>query len=194
MGLSKSGETKIIGITGAARAVGTTSFAFALAEYLRAIGQYKVALVEMNSHQDFRKICTTLKKAKMEEDHSFSNGRITFYAEMSKFGISKIFNEDYDYIIIDYGHKFHNIESFLRCSYKIVCASTYPWKLPEYQQLLTHIEEIKGSDKWLHVISGDEKIYKNIQRKYNIATVRMPYIQDIEKIDGISVEFFQKII
>lgn len=185
-------NSKTIGIFSAKSGEGTTTMALALSAYLSGVKREKTAVVQINDETDFTEIS---KMYYGIEKTRFKLFGVDYFLIPEISELSYIINGAYDYVIIDFGRDFDfYVSEILRCSMKIVMGSVNLWRYGDYDLLCRKLAKIKGSDKWLHIVSGDEDDIREHARRTNIAVMQRADIQNPFVMENRQLSFFQKIL
>lgn len=182
---------EVIGIIGTGRGVGVTHFTVMTAGYLGGVLRKRCAVLEWNSHGDFRnmrKLCA-MKKAKAE----FFQILEAYYYERA--GIDTLLlckKSGYQAVLVDYGTvKEGNLEEFLRCDRQFVLGSLSEWQLEAF---LEFEEKGKNAEKsWKTLVSfGSEEARKNAEKRLKIPIHRIPVSVDVFTVTGEIIGFYQQ--
>ncbi len=185
-------KSQTIGIISGKKGEGVTTMSIAMATYLSGVKMKKAAIVEFCGNGDIKKIAKTYFAC---EKDKFSIFNVDYYSVKNKEKLSLIYNEDYEFIIVDFGSFYKkNIGEFIRCQIKIVMGSVNIWRFQEYLEVCQFIKEIPGSKKWLHILSGDELDIKSCLKGKAITGVNRISINDPYVVENKHVEFFQSMI
>lgn len=148
----KGKRREVIGLIGTHHGVGVTHTGLMLAFCLGEELGKKTALVECNHHHDFSLIQNAYEWNR-EDKNSFSFHQITCYKDLPIESLGKIFGDDYECIIIDFGTDFTIIrEEFIRCGIKIVVGGRSEWDRQKLIHFAAASKEIQGSSTWLYFI------------------------------------------
>ena len=157
-----------IGIYGTGPGAGVTYYVLQQGIIEKRKGQ-KVALVELNDHNDFGKLklndnrINNNQKNRVQSNHerifgtgesiyTFSLNGIDYYPGCNTSTLLMIQNMNYDKIIVDFGCCFEECrEEFLRCQEKRVILNADIWHMEETIHLLEQIREEHGSRKWKYL-------------------------------------------
>lgn len=181
--------TKMIGITGAQDGVGVTHFSIALANYAANVLQKKVVYLSL---EDKNEIATMLTQNQPE--YEFMNVRYCSY--VTSIRISELWNEGYDYMILDFGQDYdrHRAE-FLRCEKKMILGSLIPWKRSYFCRMMEKIKMETHYKTWdYYALFGIKEDKKEFKIDYGIPLRTLPFIEDPFQIKKETYAFFQEAV
>lgn len=121
---------EMIGFVGTQKRIGTTHNAIACAKFLQKKG-FRVAIIENKTNSgSFNEIKDVYEEEiKIEENH-FNFSQIDFYPMFDLDNLYLILNNNYNFIIIDYGEYTDSIAmEFSKCAVPIIIAGSKPWEL-----------------------------------------------------------------
>lgn len=189
---------KTIGIIGCGSGTGVTHLSIMLGNYLGSKEKKRIAIVEFNYHNEFeeiQKFYTGIEDPKIL-GNKFKIANTTYYKSVSKNQLPEILNEEYEYIIYDFGSDYaENENEFLRCGEKIVVGILSEWKHTQYEYFLdkTKEERLKGNWEYLSIFGGTN-VKDSINQKYRIEIKQIPHEPDAFTIHGCNFEFFKELI
>lgn len=195
-GLLDNNQKTIIGVVGTHRSAGVTHLCIMLATYISDILGKRTAVLECNQHSDFAYIQQAyegnLKKAKCKE---FIIYNVMYYKCVNEKEIADIMNDNYDYIIIDFGSDLDQYSNeFLRCNSKLIVGSLCDWKRHKFYSFLRKAENMNGYLKWQYLmLFGEKEEIKEVQHDLNIMVNSIPYEPDPFRISKVIMNLFQKI-
>lgn len=169
-----------------------------LGNYLGSKEKKKTAVVEFNKHNEFgeiQKFCTGSSDIG-NLGKKFKIANTTYYKNVSESMLLEILNEDYEYIIYDFGTDYtENQNEFLRCSKKIVVGSLSEWKQTQYGIFLDSTTEERKKGNWEFLeLFGNEYVIDGLKRKYKIEIKQIPFEPDAFIIHGCNFEFFNQLL
>ena len=165
----------------------------AMATYLLGIKGGKTAIVEVGNGEDFEAAEKLYFGQSGKERFSLLGIDYCFCGDMS--GIGWLYNEGYEYMVIDFGADYRKYEAeVLRCSLKLVMGSVNLWRYGDYLELCSYIKKFPGSDRWLHIVSGDLKDIKAHLKKESLIGMERVMIGSPYIIENNHLDFFQKIL
>ncbi|SFR62714.1 hypothetical protein [Anaeromicropila populeti] len=173
---------KVIGVTGTHRGAGVTLFSVNMAVFLSQVCGLKIAVVEVNKHNDFLKIQMELSKDEKVKvtDEYFLFHSICFYKNVSQKSLPSLFNENYDSFILDLGSMETLLkDEFLRCNQKIVMCNLVEWKRDNLEHFMEAFKEIQEKKGWNFMVnlSGKEIVHELILEK-GVLLQPVPVITD----------------
>lgn len=199
-----------IGVIGISRGIGTTTWAFNLANYLNSITNITASLIETNNHHDIEDIgkITEYEGYGIENLPNAKEVRIKgidcFY-DLSKIG--DITAKDYNFYIYDYGCIDENNEvtfsTFLNKDVKFIVAGTKPWEQKYLLEAFKRIGEINKENLYfiynftkdsernnIKKQMGDFNIYFNEYQPDFLEQKSESYLNNILErfISGVSIE------
>lgn len=136
-----------IGVVGASRGIGTTTFAINLLHFLSDISNLKPCLIEVNNHNDLQELSNqeTINGMGVINQPSISEisiGGMDIYTDLSKIG--EIKTQNYEQYIYDFGSIDEldgtSVASFLNKDIKFVICGSKPW---EYKHLVKAFSKFK---------------------------------------------------
>lgn len=149
----ESGKT-VIGLAGTHAGAGVTHMGIILAAFLRNTCKKKTALIEMSGKHDFDFLqCEVLRDhAQYDSGDPFFIENICFYRSIEEKKLVEVLNQDFDYIILDFGTCLQKYKyEFLRCDQKLVMCSMSPWKRGYLEKFLQNWEGEAGSEEWKYL-------------------------------------------
>jgi hypothetical protein len=184
---------EIIGIIGTGRGVGVTHFAVMTAGYLGGVLRKRCAVLEWNSHGDFR----NLRKLCAEEQARAGGFKILEGDYYERAGIDTLLlckKSGYQAVIVDYGTvKEGNLEEFLRCDRQFVLGSFSEWQLEAFLEF--EGKGKKAEKSWKTLVSfGSEEARRNAEKKLHIPIARIPVSVDVFAVTGEIIEFYQRLL
>lgn len=194
-GLKGQDNKKVIGLVGTHPGVGVTHTGIMLTCFIRSVLGGRTAFLEMNAHKDFSRI-EKMCLGKREEMNKFCLKKVTYYKQVNQKEITDIMNEDYDYIVIDFGSELNNNKmEFLRCDKKFVISSITDWKRDSLSQFIQTNRITKGHDAWIYLfIFGQNKDITCIKREEKIKAKIIGYEPNPYVVSNEIISLFHSII
>ncbi|MEE1516871.1 MAG: hypothetical protein UF228_04665 [Lachnospiraceae bacterium] len=186
--LRQKNKTISIGIIGTVKGCGVTNMVVAIANYLSGITGKDVGVYEYNGSRTFAKMNEYLDDVNIAKH----NG-CTFYPKGSV-KLSSLYDNKFDFVIIDFGAERLNLNEFNRCNYKIVMGSLEPWNLNLYSESDNIINVARDNKDWSMVFNGDRKTLKKFQKEMGMNIIKRPFIDNPFIIDLSLVEFFEDLL
>ncbi len=182
---------EIIGIIGTGRGVGVTHFTVMTAGYLGGVLRKRCAVLEWNSHGDFRK----MRKLCAKEQFQAGGFRILEADYYERAGINTLLlckKSGYQAVIVDYGTvREGNLKEFLRCDRQFVLGSLSEWQMETFLEF--ERKGKKAEKSWKTLVSfGSEEARKNAEKRLNIPISRIPVSVDVFAVTGEIIGFYQK--
>ena len=153
-----------IALLGIKPGVGVTHMAIIIAEFLKEKTGAKVAVIERNHHGDIERLGNTI--------YGFSETKFTFrgvdYYQMNKAEESLWKSEqDYDYLILDFGtQKKKNLKELEQCEKKVIIGTLSLWEWQEYLRAAEYYKENIKEETIRYVVSlGNEKLVSKIEKR-----------------------------
>lgn len=191
-------KREVIGIISPESGCGCTYFTILLANYLSSIKGNKVCVGECNKSRAFEKLEQTYEGGEEIDTRtrSFRIFKAKYYKNINQEEMPDLLNEPYDYMIIDFGSEYElKKEEFKRCKRKFIIGSFCEWKLSSYTQFLKATSEETGREHWeFFSIMGDEKLRKELEKKYRIRIHPVPFEESAFSIDKKNLSFFKYIL
>ncbi|MFQ9933083.1 MAG: hypothetical protein ACLRVQ_01455 [Lachnospiraceae bacterium] len=190
--LSVSG-LKTIAIISGKEGEGVTTMAAAMASYISGIKRQRTAVVETGKGEAFKAMVHTLYGDK--EMTYFKLFDIDYYYMNHMADLGLICHKEYNYVIVDFGADYKRYEKeLLRCTAKVVMGSVNPWRYENYLEVCSYINKLPGSDRWLHIISGDMEDIKTHLRTKSVTGIKRIPIDNPYIIENGQLDFFEKIL
>ncbi|WP_312432127.1 hypothetical protein [Lacrimispora sp.] len=193
--LSRSGKKpvnqEIIGIIGTGRGVGVTHFTVMTAGYLGGVLRKRCAVLEWNSHGDFR----NMRKLCAKEQSQSGGFHILEADYYERAGIDTLIlckKSGYQAVIVDYGTvREGTLEEFLRCDRQFVLGSLSEWQMETFLEF--ERKGKKAEKSWKTLVSfGSEEARKNVEKRLNIPISRIPVSVDVFAVTGEIIGFYQQ--
>lgn len=193
--LSRSGKMpvnqEIIGIIGTGRGVGVTHFTVMTAGYLGGVLRKRCAVLEWNSHGDFR----NMRKLCVKEQSQAGCFHILEADYYERAGIDTLLlckKSGYQAEIVDYGTvRDGNLEEFLRCDRQFVLGSLSEWQMETFLEF--ERKGKKAEKSWKTLVSfGSEEARKNVEKRLNTPIYRIPVSVDVFAVTGEIIGFYQQ--
>ncbi len=176
-GLGEQSSRKMIGLIGTHSGVGVTHTGLLIAGFLGNVLGRKTALVEMNTHKDFEQIEEAYYGKGEMTSRLFKMKHVFYYKNVKQWETTDILNEDYEYIIFDFGSDMKKSQDeFLRCDKKIVISSLSDWKRKYLVQFIQSNQDIKGYSSWMYLfIFGQKRDLLDLKREVKVRAKLMGY-------------------
>ncbi|GLC83246.1 hypothetical protein [Lacrimispora brassicae] len=182
---------EIIGIIGTGRGVGVTHFTVMTAGYLGGVLRKKCAVLEWNSHGDFR----NMRKLCGKERAQAGCYQILEADYYERAGIDTLLlckKSGYQAVIVDYGAvKEGNLEEFLRCDRQFVLGSLSEWQMEAFLEFEGKGKKVEKGWKTL-VSFGSEEARRNAEKRLKIPISRIPVSVDAFAVTGEVIGFYQQ--
>lgn len=190
---SKSKRRIIIGIIGTHKGAGVTYFGLLFASYIKKILGSSVAFLEFGSKDDLSYIQEEYDGFK-ENDEFIAEG-IGFYRRVNMHNISDIFNESYDYFILDLGIGLKYKEEYQRCDLNCIVGNLTYWKKHYFIEFIKEAAAIKGNERWKYFISyGEKRAVSHLSSELKKPIYIIPYVSNPFIINMEVVELLQNIL
>lgn len=179
---SREPDWRTVGIIGAGRSVGVTHLAIWLANYLTGVKGQRTAVLEWNTHGDFRRLGD---RRILEVD---------YYGEADAPVLAQCLNGKYQCIITDFGEITEaGIVECTRCDRKIVTGSASPWQMDAFMEAL---ERGKHLDKsWQYAAAfGSGKTRNMMERRWHTPILEIPPSADAFTVTRADMDFFGKLL
>lgn len=182
---------EVIGIIGTGRGVGVTHYTVMTAGYLGGVLGKRCAVLEWNSHGDFR----NMRKLCAEEKAQAEFCRILEADYYERAGIDTLLlckKSGYQAVIVDYGTvKEGNLEEFLRCDRQFVLGSFSEWQIEAFLEF--EGKRKKAEKSWKTLVSfGSEEARRNAEKRLKIPIFRIPVSVDAFAVTGEIIGFYQQ--
>lgn len=180
-------RTKMIGVTGVAAGVGATHFSIALANYVANVLQQKVVYISFEEKSEVSNMILS-----KQQEYEFMN--VCYCSCATAIRISELWNEGYDYMILDFGKDFPTYRAeFLRCEKKVVLGSLILWKKAYFDQRMETLKKEMHYETWdYYALFGIKEDKKEFKIDYGISIRTFPYIEDPFQIKKETYAFFQE--
>ncbi|HCD46544.1 MAG TPA: hypothetical protein DEQ64_23030 [Lachnoclostridium sp.] len=180
-----------IGIIGTGRGVGVTHFTVMTAGYLGGVLRKRCAVLEWNSHGDFRNLRKLCAKEKAQAG-CFKVLEADYYERAGIDTLLLCKKSGYQAVIVDYGTvKEGNLEEFLRCDRQFVLGSLSEWQLEAFLEF--ERKGKKAEKSWKTLVSfGSEEARRNGEKRLNIPIARIPVSVDVFAVTGDTIGFYQQ--
>ena len=171
---------EIIGIIGTGRGMGVTHFTVMTAGYLGGVLRKRCAVLEWNSHGDFR----NMRKLCAKEQSQAGCFHILEADYYERAGIDTLLlckKSGYQAVIVDYGTvREGNLEEFLS-----------EWQMETFLEF--EKKGKKAEKSWKTLVSfGSEEARKNAEKRLNIPIFRIPVSVDVFAVTGETIGFYQQ--
>ena len=183
-----------IGLLGVNRGVGVTYTGMLLASYFAIEKRMKTAFLECNDHMDF----ALLREAyewNNENESSYRLGRTTYFEQIAFGRIPEILGDNYDCFILDFGTDYSDaMDEFIRCGNKIIIGDNAIWNQIRMVSFLKDMENIKGSNRWLHMIPyAKDSLIKRMSIETKRSFSKIPYEADPMSLSKDTHKVFQSL-
>lgn len=139
-------QSRIIGVCGIDRGVGTTSLAIALANMASCLGWHTVILIEVGSQHTFSKIRKYYESEILTKDASFRYDRVEYMSNVSVMEVLKITKRKHTFVVLDCGSEPETYSPYLSlCTKKFLLCSLLPWKIKIVEWMLANVV---GNQDW----------------------------------------------
>lgn len=194
----KRTDKVVIGIVGTHTGVGVTHTGIMLSNYLSEHKSVKTAYLEMNEEDDFKHLLYAYERCTeetMEQNH-FHINHTTYYKNVRDSELVTIFNEDFEYLILDFGTEFNkNRSEFLRCDIKLVIGSLTEWKRHELFEFVEENSEMPGFVHWKYlIVFGQKRDLRIASHELHTKLEWIGFEPDPYVLSKESIKVFQKII
>lgn len=178
-------HTKMIGIVGTHPGVGVTHTGLMIAHYLGGILGEKTAFIEYNSSGDMSRLRNTYQWSK-EDTSCFTFYHTTCYENVSKDKLFSVLHEGYQWVIIDFGTAWEDIQDELgQCYLKLVIGSGAAWHQQKLIQLAQKYPSLINAEDWKILMPYSKRdIRKRVKEAMGISKdiVEVPF--DINPLDS----------
>ncbi len=170
---------EIIGLVGTRAGIGVTYTGMLLAFYLGNELGRRTAFVEYCNHKDMELIQRVYEWSD-EDGISFHFRNITCYKNVNSKQLADIQGENYEYIIIDFGSDFVDIqEEFLRCSLKAVIAGHSEWDILKLLSFFGSHEMLRCSETWNYLIPlAEDRLVTRLKKETHHRIWAIPYTEE----------------
>ncbi len=179
-----------IGVMGTHPGVGVTHTAVMLCQYLSKYKRFRTAYLELNQNDEISYLHEPMTK------EQFQISRITFCRNVALEELIALYNQDYEYYILDLGIDFsQNQEEFLRCDIKILIGSLTEWKRHYTFGCINHKRYLPGFEHWVHLINlGQAKDIKIASSQLGIRIDGIGYEPDPFVLNQYTKKLFEKLL
>lgn len=193
--VKQSIRREVIGLIGTHHGVGVTHTGLMLAFYLGEELGKKTAFVECNSHHDFRYIQRAYDWNRGDET-CFSFHQITCYPDMDTEKLGRVFSNDYECIILDFGTDFiSNKEELLRCSRKFIICGRSEWDRYKLLRFSERLNDIQGSHAWTYgVPQANKQAVLKIKSEVKGRVYALPSLEEPTRLSNQSIRLFQEML
>lgn len=188
--MKKLKEKISIGIIGTGQGCGATHLAIALANYLQSGLGKKTALIELSGQCDLKNMIQRECRGKQKLLG------VDYFTDIYVGKIPEIMNSGYEAFVLDLGANYDAArEEFLRCDRKIVIGSISPWKVFAYEHFIKNVIASENCELWeFLVLYANRKDKKQIQKRYGMHMLSVPWIENPFYLKKEDMIFIQKII
>lgn len=183
-----------IGVYGLSRGTGTTHSAVLLSVYLKKTYQCRVALLEMNGRDDLRFLESEYFGDDISEcvQEHFTIQGVDFWKNIGEETALSLFNQGYDYLVLDLGSGERSRKELLRCEEKLVIGNGAPWNREEWERWFQSNVRTGRQDNWhyLNALGGECTVCR-AEGGGKIAA--MPYSGDCLTLTEIETECFNRL-
>ncbi len=189
-----AGKPRIIGVTGAGRAVGTTHLCVLAANYLCSVCGRRTAVLEWNSHGDFARfgsVCTGFSAA----ESRYPIQEVDFYPGSAGSVLADCISQGYEEILIDFGSLAEQDgQELRRCHRVLLVVSFSEWQMgaPGKTEVW---EECAAGNGWLCLAAfGSEESRIRWNKRRRPPVLRIPLSEDAFTVTGPVMEFMRRIL
>lgn len=171
---------KSIAVVGTEENVGVTHFCIMLANFLKK-ARYRVAVLECNECGDFLKIENAYEGTNFIEDGKdwFKIRGIMFYKNIAYEKLSKIYQSNFDYIILDIGRWQETYkEEANRADKGFVIGEFSDWKREIYKEFVERQENKLTNRYQLLIKEGDVRDCSELSNLTGYKTGSIPFQKD----------------
>ena len=173
-----AGELQITGIVGVSRGVGTTHLSLLLANYLQGVCARKTAVLEWNSHGDFRrfgKMCT----GQSGEQDCFQIQKVDYYPQSEGSRLMKCEEEGYQEIVVDFGTiRDEAFVEFMRCNTIWIVVSFSEWQMEAFWEFAGS-KQFKEDKGWqFFSVFGSEECRNEWNKRKKPEVLQIPFSAD----------------
>ncbi len=173
----------IISVIGLSSGIGSTHTCIMFSIYLRNLSGKKVAILELNSKDDFEKIYKNFKPSYKENGTTgkrFAIRKVTYIQNVSEDEIINILNEDFSYIILDLGTNYKKYKNhILRSEIRLIVGSFTEWKQEELINFIEQNKKICGFERFIYLIKfANDFELKLFKKEYGIIALSLPFAPD----------------
>ena len=182
---------EVIGIIGTGRGVGVTHFTVMTAGYLGGVLRKKCAVLEWNSHGDFRNMRKLCGKERAQAG-CYQILEADYYEQAGIDTLLLCKKSGYQAVIVDYGAvKEGNLEELLRCDRQFVLGSLSEWQMEAFLEF--EGKGKKAEKGWKTLVSfGSEEARRNAEKRLKIPISRIPVSVDAFAVTGEVIGFYQQ--
>ncbi|PXV91008.1 hypothetical protein C8E03_10415 [Lachnotalea glycerini] len=187
-----------VAILGTEKGNGVTHLAIMLGNYITSKLLKRTAILELNRSRAFLQLQESYGKNIKKETslNYFEISQVSYYYNVQIEMLGKIYNEEYEYIILDMGtNNVSNIDEFLKCDIKIMLGNLKPWKNKVYFQYIEDQIALGYAEKIKFVVqSGTFVDICEVKKAYGIDMSSAPFEPDPFLIHGCNFEFLNQLI
>ncbi len=164
-----------------------------LANYLTGAGHRKTAVLEWNTHGDFRRmrdICVDNQGKKT----SFRVLDVDYYAQADAGVWMDCVKRGYQRIILDCGEiTGDSLYECARCDKTVVVGSLTEWQIKSFLDFLD--QDGKPDTSWSYAAAfGSEEARKRLEQRYRRKILRIPFSVDAFLIGRADMDFFVSLL
>ncbi|HEX3022822.1 MAG TPA: hypothetical protein VHP81_10565 [Lachnospiraceae bacterium] len=191
---SRGERNRTIGLLGTSSGVGVTHCGISLANFLGTKLGYHTAIVEWNNHNHFTSIREAIRGTGISTP--FTLYQVDYFMEANETDLVSIYNQEYDYIVLDCGEYRGNFpKEFLISDIKVVIGSLCEWKRQDAIQVITSGNEQTGACRWRYMVSlGQGYDIKLFYKEYGVRLQAIPYIPDPYILTKAATEVWRNLI
>ena len=191
---AKAEGTRVIGVTGAGRGMGTTHFSVLAANYLCSGCGRKTAVLEWNRHGDFARfgsVCTGFTAA----ESRYRIQDVDFYPDSAGKVLAECLHMGYEEILIDFGELNEKVcEELSRCRKIFLLVSFTEWQPGAFWKPASW-EERAAQNGWSCLAAfGSEESRLKWNKRPRPTVRRIPFSEDAFTVTGPVMEFMRTIL
>lgn len=190
-----------VGICGCEHGCGTTHLTIALANYCASKLRQRTACLELNSTANFQNLTGFESEHaplfQKESQNKICIYGVDYYPNLSPCEIPKIYNQDYHYLLSDFGILTEQtFGEFLRCDQKIIIGSLAPWKQEIYGKFFElYFSNQKQQENFCYLsLFGEKQDMHRFSRKYHISMRQIPFLKNPFHIEKEQFSFLQQLL
>lgn len=182
---------KKIAICGASHHTGVTTYAIALTNYLCNKLRRKGTYLEFNGTHEISSLLPS------EQDYFRYRG-MDFYADVTFSKLSTIYQDVYDYYVLDMGVLNSNtIREFVQCDLCIVLGHICAWNMDNYGRVLQQLDHYYKMNPDQFRFLGFLGIKENVTafcKRYHYPIQSFPYISNPFQLSSSDWHLFQNLV
>lgn len=173
-----------------------------IGNYLTGVSREKTALLEWNSHGDFRKMKEFCVEGANGADHAdvgfirqmFRILEVDYFANAGAKELADCMGGDYRRIVIDFGEiTGESICECARCDKKVIVGAFSEWQAEAFLELFRG--KARRDKSWRYTTAfGSEETRKSCKREFGVDVWRVPLSADAFAVTRSDMSFFQKLL